>query len=264
MPEFIKSLYKLFSLYGLCGILYNKDDQLFTQGGAPFYDDLPVGVLYCRSRGAEFQRRCRAAVHHPARHHLPDQCAGKGDRAAPVRAHHPPHQADRCRAVLLSGHGADDQLWAAGAEEGAGYSGRRPLPPDRRAAAAVRLQHLFQHSGRVPAPVSQRLRGRCAAGQPTPAGTAALRAAGYRLLLRHRAFPRPGHLLYAPVRPGLPCADEPQLSPCRPAGAASGRPEGAERGVLRRIRQLSVRLSGAVAGAAGAGGSGLQQDHPQL
>ena len=48
------------------------------------------------------------------------------------------------------------------------------------------------------------------------------------------------------------------------AGAASGRPEGAERGVLRRIRQLSVRLSGAFAGAAGAGGGGLQQDHPQL
>ena len=67
-----------------------------------------------------------------------------------------------------------------------------------------------------------------------------------------------------PVRPGLPCADEPQLSPCRPAGAASGRPEGAERGVLRRVRQLSVRLSGTVAGAAGAGGGGLQQDHPQL
>ena len=66
VSEFIKSLYKSFSLYGLCGILYNKDDQLFSQGGAPFYDDLPVGVLYCRSRGAEFQRSCRAAVHHPA------------------------------------------------------------------------------------------------------------------------------------------------------------------------------------------------------
>ena len=81
---FIKSLYKSLSLYGLSAILYNKDDQLFTQGGAPFYDDLPVGVLYCRSGGAEFQRRRRAAVHHPARHHLPDQRAGKGDRAAPV------------------------------------------------------------------------------------------------------------------------------------------------------------------------------------
>ena len=57
---------------------------------------------------------------------------------------------------------------------------------------------------------------------------------------------------------------KPQLSPCRPAGAASGRPEGAERGVLRRVRQLSVRLSGTFAGAAGAGGGGLQQDHPQL
>ena len=73
-----------------------------------------------------------------------------------------------------------------------------------------------------------------------------------------------GHLLYAPVLAGVPCADEPKLSPCRPAGAASGRPEGAERGVLRRIRQLSVRLSGTFAGAAGAGGGGLQQDHPQL
>lgn len=70
--------------------------------------------------------------------------------------------------------------------------------------------------------------------------------------------------LYAPVLAGVPCADEPQLSPCRPVGAASGRPEGAERGVLRRVRQLSVRLSGAVAGAAGAGRGGLQQDHPQL
>ena len=78
------------------------------------------------------------------------------------------------------------------------------------------------------------------------------------------ALPRPGYLLYAPVLAGVPCADEPKLSPCRPAGAASGRPEGAERGVLRRVRQLSVRLSGAVAGAAGAGGGGLQQDHPQL
>lgn len=58
------------------------------------------------------------------------------------------------------------------------------------------------------------------------------------------------------MNPNSPLAD--------PAGAASGRPERTERGILRRVRQLSVRLSGTLAGAAGAGGGGLQQDLSQL
>ena len=75
-----------------------------------------------------FQRRRRAAVHHQPAITYQINALEKETGLRLFRRTTRRTKLTAARAVLLSGHGADDQLWAAGAEEGAGYSGRRPLP----------------------------------------------------------------------------------------------------------------------------------------